>query len=63
MADQDKSLEELLAQFKGYKMSPEERRAQAISWAVGQAMRANDDLDEWELRRHAAEYYDRTRGE
>jgi hypothetical protein len=55
--------DKLAARLRGYKRDPWERRAQAISWAVGQAMLANrhyTEEDEWQLRIFAAKWYDVT---
>ncbi len=56
-------LRALLEKFKGYRMSPAERREQAISWAVGQAALANPGVDIEALRRNVTDYYDKKYGQ
>ncbi len=57
------TLDEALAAIKGYEMSPAEKRAQRISFAVGNLMcmskyrymtQAERDDAEWEMRRRIA---------
>ncbi len=58
-----KTLDELLEEARDYVMTPAQRRAQAISWAVGQAALSNPDADVDELRRHAEAHWDEKYGE
>jgi hypothetical protein len=50
----------LLHQLKGYRMDEWERRAQYISWAVGQVrcMRECEHADEWGLRQACANMWE-----
>jgi len=52
------SLETMLEQLKGYEMSPEEKRAQAIDFATGNLLLDRPNYDEWQVRLWAAKAYD-----
>lgn len=53
-------LSALFEKLRGHRPTVWDRRAQQIDWAVGQAlcMRNGKELDEWELRRVAAEQWE-----
>lgn len=51
--------EAALAQLKDYKMSPAEKRAQAIDFVAGNLMFDRPEYDEWLVRLWAAKTYDR----
>jgi len=44
-------------------MTPLEKRAQAISFTVGNLLCDYPDYDEWQLRRSAADHWDKEYGE
>lgn len=46
---------DLLEKVKGYRMTPEERRAQRRSWVIGELMLANPEM----TRDEACAIYDR----
>jgi hypothetical protein len=50
--------EAMLERLKGYEMSPEERRAQHISFATGNLMLDRPHYDEWLIRTMVTKYYD-----
>ena len=54
----DKTFAELLERAKAYRMTAEEQRAQAISFAVGNLMIDRPHYDEWMCRLWAAKAYD-----
>lgn len=51
-------LSALLELARGYKMAPDEKRAQAIDWAVGNVLVDHPEYDEWTLRLAAAKAHD-----
>lgn len=49
----------MLERVRDHRTTVLEKRAQSISWVVGQLMCDRDYADEWELRRDAAAAWER----
>ena len=58
----NKELADLIERARNYVMTPEERRAQAISWVAGEIGIEHPDLTIEECRRRAEKAWERIHG-
>lgn len=58
------TIDEMLSRLRGYKMTPWEKRSQAIDFAVGNLLATTNHVpaDEWLSRKWAAEAWDERHG-